>query len=403
MPLYSFGSGGATMGGKYGIADSDGLLTYYSTLASAIAGASAGQTIEVFADVTESAGSLISITKDLTINGNGHTITIDDVSANYLLIQGSGVEVYINDLTVNRINGSSAFGVRLNTSAKLFGNNNAWFQSDSESGLEVNGGSIAYNCGSRNNSAFTCIIVDGVGSEIYDCYGENLSTGSGINLTESTARAVNCVGIGNYGILVSDGVLQNCSGYGNTNNGIRVTGVGRISNSYGESDVASGIYLDGVVTIDNTKGYSTGSKGIECDNASADIVKMISCIGESTVSYGLDVGNFSAKTTAIDCTFISSAQAGAFVNNDTDLIDCYIESTWNNASGHGVIVRTDSLIVSNCQIKVANASAFCLEANASRTIKYLKNTFEGATTSVDTDITQGQTNTEDTEGNIIIG
>ena len=83
------------------------------------------------------------------------------------------------------------------------------------------------------------------------------------------------------------------------------------------------------------------------------------------------------------------------------LKNCTIINDWNNASGHGVPANS-VLTVINCVIKVTNASANCLSAGSAITMKYANNVFEGSTTAVNANITQGITNTQDNQGNILI-
>ena len=62
---------GAT--GVWGIANTAGVYTFYSTLTLAMAAATSGQTIEMFADVTETGAVTVTLKNEVTINGNGHS------------------------------------------------------------------------------------------------------------------------------------------------------------------------------------------------------------------------------------------------------------------------------------------------------------------------------------------
>jgi hypothetical protein len=62
-------SGGAT--GIWGIANTSGIYTYYTTLTLAMAAATAGQTIEMFADVVETGAVTVTLnTRYKWIRGN---------------------------------------------------------------------------------------------------------------------------------------------------------------------------------------------------------------------------------------------------------------------------------------------------------------------------------------------
>jgi hypothetical protein len=99
--------------------------------------------------------------------------------------------------------------------------------------------------------------------------------------------------------------------------------------------------------------------------------------------------------------------SGATTVNTTSLAtygslkNCTIINDWNSALGHGVSANS-VLTVINCAIKVFNSSANCLNAASAVTMKYSNNSFEGATTPVNPNITQGIINTHDNQGKIII-
>ncbi len=67
--------------GRFGIADSNGAYTYYTTLTLAMAAASSGKTIEFFTDYTETGAVTITCKDGVTINGNGHTYTCTSAGA----------------------------------------------------------------------------------------------------------------------------------------------------------------------------------------------------------------------------------------------------------------------------------------------------------------------------------
>jgi hypothetical protein len=72
------GSGGS---GIWGIADSLGIYTFYSTIALANAAASAGDTIVLFTNVTETSAVTWNLVNGVNINLNGHTYTLDNAGA----------------------------------------------------------------------------------------------------------------------------------------------------------------------------------------------------------------------------------------------------------------------------------------------------------------------------------
>ena len=73
---------GGSASGVFGIADTSGVYTFYATLTLAMAAATAGQTIEMFADVTESSVTSITLKNGVNINGNGHTYNYTAATGN---------------------------------------------------------------------------------------------------------------------------------------------------------------------------------------------------------------------------------------------------------------------------------------------------------------------------------
>ena len=56
--------------GIFGISNASGVYTYYATLTLAMAAATSGQTIEMFADVVETAAVTITLKDGVNINEN---------------------------------------------------------------------------------------------------------------------------------------------------------------------------------------------------------------------------------------------------------------------------------------------------------------------------------------------
>jgi hypothetical protein len=58
--------------------------------------------------------------------------------------------------------------------------------------------------------------------------------------------------------------------------------------------------------------------------------------------------------------------------------------------------------VLNCVVRVSSTSAFCLYSVIARTVNYNNNSFLGTTIPIATTITQGTTNVQDNQGNILM-
>jgi hypothetical protein len=203
--------------GRFGIADSNGAYTYYTTLSLAMTAATSGQTIEVFADFTESTVVAITLKNGVNINGNGHTYSYTAATGNCFIDNGAAVVCTISDLYISRTNYTSG---------------SVYVQSSSSSDTDWSGSKINITAASGDAVSVLGKIrniwvkVTGNGTAIrsdytsnaqfYNCYGE--STGSGYGLNLRTSRVYNCTSIsvssGAYldQSLVFNSILQSTSG-----------------------------------------------------------------------------------------------------------------------------------------------------------------------------------------------
>ena len=378
-------SGGS--GGRFGIADTNGVYTYYTTLTAAMTAAVSGQTIEMFADVTETGAVSVNLKNGVNLNLNGHTYTLNNSSTNDAITDNSvTLSCTIFNGTIQRSGGTSS-------------------PVDSTA-LAIKGASKITLQGAVIRSTFGCaayIVGEVVGGHYIGSAPGGLSLfvpgiirNASFYSSNGTARidnlAQDCTfrSDGSYAVLANstNTRLINCVGFSTSSYGIYNSGV--LINSTGFSTASDGIYNVG--QIRNSAGYSTAGIGIfafgSCENSS----------GISTVSYGI-LGSGNAKL--YNCHSESSAQAALFTQGY--VYGCTVVSTWNNANGHaitgGTIAYKD---IFNCVLEVTNASANCLYWGAAISCKYGANTFKGATTPVNANITQGMINIEDAQGNITI-
>jgi hypothetical protein len=82
------------------------------------------------------------------------------------------------------------------------------------------------------------------------------------------------------------------------------------------------------------------------------------------------------------------------------MVECY----WSNAGGHAVIASSAgaNLEVVQCFLRTLNTSANAINSTVAKTVNYSQNAYKGMTTPINANITQGITNTEDNQGNILI-
>jgi len=396
----------SSSGGQFGISDSSGVYTYYTTLTLAIAAAVSGDTIEMFTDVEETTNTTITLIDEITINGNGHTYTlnVDDTADAFTFTVANGT-AYFNNIKVVRTGralgtATGAIGNFVNNTIKCQG---AVFINDYGRGFIGDGGSI-YNA--HIISVEHGIYAPFSSKNLYNCH---------IEVSSSSAM----------GTYLSGGLVNNCY--------VKAVGIainvsaGQIYNSIGISTNNYGISSNG--EIYDSIGKSTSGIGLNGQRAT-------NCVGISSTNYGTNVSE-SRNSTFIsvsgrgafrgnhqNATIISSSNIG--INEPVNLDSCYIESSsnipinfrdnseirnssisskWNNAGGHGTtsfVARTNP-IVTNTSIKVANASAYCLNMYPSSTLRFANNSFSGATTPVNTsNVTQGIVNTSDSQGNILV-
>lgn len=390
--LSILGSGNldVSSGGVFGISNSSGIYTYYSTLTLAMASATAGQTIEMFADYTETGAVTITCKNGVNINGNNHTYNCTSSGVNLQLFTNvSGGICTIKDLIVNHTNshGNSASIYLLNGS------------------FDLNGSEFKKDAG---------FIIQNQGGKIYN--GIFTGTGTTIGLLNQGGEFIRCISKTVNGSAISNnsGITSFCLGI-TTGTGHGLLG----SNFYNCQGMATGGgYGAYVGSSHNVLGYSTANVGIVLD------------AGKCTNLTAISSGNFGAQVTAssIEVTgfrFMSTAQVGLFTQfvsgnifnngfiqssvgyglntNSAEIFNnVYFKSTYNNALGSAVNIQVNDNLFVNCTFDVTNASANCITSASAKNVKYIRSAFKGATTPVNANITQTQTNTEDNQGNLTI-
>ena len=388
-----------------GIANSNGVYTYYSTLQAAITAASAGDTVELFSDITETADTTVTLKDGVKINGNGHTYTLDVASGSAAInVIGSNGIYYVFNLIVRRINGL--------TTSKSF-----TYGSTSNSSNEYHfDGSKFYN---TNGDAIYTWLND----KLYNAYGSTGLASANSIFIQSGVEAHNCIGEGvGMGINSVSSKIYNCIGKSTSNNGINMRGG---TNCYGYSQGGYGIHVNFATNalFQSCVGESTGNSGFSIVNAAG--CKFHNCSGKSTVSFGFYANGtydgwegfhclgYSTVSVGIrggrlfNCTGISDGAAAGEQLYGDGIYNCTFRSNWDNVAGHAFRLRGGNLTpidVLNCTLEVTNAGAYCLEQSfLSGDYKIANNTFKGSTVAIEpTGITNVVANTSDSFGNILI-
>lgn len=385
--------------GIWGISNASGVYTYYATLTLAMAAATAGQTIEMFADVTTSSNVIIK--PDIIIQGNGHTYTYSgntgDVFTTSAIV--GTLNYYFNNLTIKRANTATSTGViflgdgTLYTTAlnfKFKGVNIIYTTTTgaapivattgfgiygwSFDGVDVVGNSSGYlfpnafavsnikNSSIENTGAGGCIITPNFGTNSYEnCYIKT-NSGTGIFCQFGTDVIRNCTAISSTGIAMggqSGATAYDCFASSNTS-----------------------IAFSGLNCFNCTGQTTTGKAFTSCLN-------LYNCTGKSTTGYALGVGYPGTK--AFNSSFYSSGSIAVY---DADygafLYNCSVVTDYNNAAGHAISCGPSSgnpAFVNN-YIQVANTSANCIKSTPAAFTGVVTNcVFKGATTPINANVT----------------
>lgn len=409
--------------GVFGITNSSGSYTYYTTLSASLSAATSGQTIEMFADYTETS-TTATLKNGVNINGNSHTYTLNKTGTDSALIDnGVAVDCSIDNIKIVRTGGTAS--TVSNACILLSGASNiktdAIFSSVVGVAIILNNANCYLNGGKSFTTGYSSIYV--LAGNLLNHYNE-LNTNDYYYGINNSGTIINCHSTfkgANYHTLISSGgVAMNCSATALTSGGyaasfnnsgialnctgksISVAGFGnsgKAENCSGYSSSSTGFSNSGVIL--NCSGYSISGVGLGGYNG-----QYFGCIGYSTGNYGISVSNGNDGQVHItNCSGISTAASAGYFSyspNNGGIKNCTFKSLYNSSAGHGIELTSFNNSVNGCNIYVTGAGANCIYKAAAGTIKYASNIFEGATTPVNANITQGITNTHDNQGNILM-
>jgi hypothetical protein len=390
--------------GKWGIADANGIYTFYSTWALAVAAATSGQCIELFGDITETTNTTCILKDGVNINGRGHTYTLS-ASGTASCFSDNGVKVAsaILNLGIQRIGGTSARGNSLcllltGTATNIVAYGSTAFNNFGFS-VYINGASIVLT-GLYARGFAQGITNDVASSKISYCRGEAYGASNTYGIY-TNGIAEYCTGVtsggGAYaGLLVDTGGSASfCTGTSSISKGIE--SAGKLYQCYAFSNAGRALVVTGGIATSCT-GYSTASDGIN------NTATCIGCIGISTANYGIiDVGGAYENCSAYSTVQAAMTLNGGWMKGGT------VKCGFNDPTGHGIVLTgagvTGSKGIFGVGIETVNTSANSIYSiPVSNTIKYGLLSFWGnPTTPVNASITQGQINLLDTKGNIKLG
>ena len=394
--IVTIAGGGAGASGIFGIADATGVYTYYSDLGLAIAAATAGETIQLFTDYTETVAASVILKNGVNINLNGHTYeyaVVDNLDT--LSDGGTAKTVTIFNGTLKRTNALSptnTTGVCLkvsNTSSNITLHGVTVIAEDGSNCCIVQNGKLSggyyRQIGATPGSSFA-FAVNGVNSIVDNVHVHADTQLSYLALGKiSNSYFINDT---NRGIRIDSGEADSITAYSNGNAAIGMT-QGKLFNSTGISTANVGISALGSAEIHNCSGYSTASSALDISGIATN------SLGTSTAAYGI----FSGSGILYNCTGISSASAAIFANGR--VVKSSAISKFNDVLGHAFIGAQNTTEIIDCYGEVVNASAFGI--NAPSFSPFITNFTGKGMTQLLNVLGNSQVNTADNYGNILIG
>lgn len=397
--IVTIAGGGAGASGIFGIADATGVYTYYSNLGLAIAAATAGETIQLFTDYTETVVGSVFLKNRVNINLNGHTYEYA-VANNSDTISDGGtaktVTIFNGTLKrTNALNPTNTTGVCLkvsNTSSNITLHGVTVITEDGSTvGIVQQGklsGGYFRQIGATPGSSFAFAAVN-IGAVVDNIHVHSDTKQSRLFSGEiSNSYFRNDAGVG---VQIDSAVVDNINAY--SNGGIAISiAQGKLFNSTGVSSASAGINAAGSAEIHNCSGYSTAAPGLAVSGIATN------CSGASTAQYGI-FANSAATTTIHNCTGISSALAAIFATGK--VIKSSAICRFNDVSGHAFIGVQNTTEIIDCYGEVVNAAAFGI--NAPSFSPFITNFTGKGMTQLLNVLGNSQVNTADNYGNILIG
>jgi hypothetical protein len=390
------GSGDLVVGGSsgiFGISNSSGVYTYYATLTLAMAAAVAGQTIEMFANVTETGAIEITLKNGVNINGNGYTYTKSTNDSTHLLIITSNISCSINNLTFVRSVGSGrVLSMSGGFTGRIDWTGTILRSTGSGKAAEINGiDTLNLTCISSGAQAVTFISC-----KAKNCIGIHTGAQIGLDSFGASAYLENCLGesVSSFG-LWNSGRAVNCTGVSSSGVGMQTAGTAINCTGTSISGVGFKVFSDGVDVI-GCKGMSTSGGGF----ANGSQANCYDCSGISASSWGTEVTQGSRHHNFTSISTGSYALNIFSPTSDTALTNGNIICRWNNALGYGVY-RIPA-VIANCYFQLANSSApYIFNDGTAASFKEAANIYSGGATR-NANITNSITNTQDNKGNLTI-
>lgn len=405
-------SGGGSSG-IIGIANGSGVYTYYASLSLAMAGAISGDTIVFFDNYTETSSGKITLKDGVDINLNGHRFVYDvaDATAMFVSVNATtnfynGVIERLNAVPTTSIEGvvfqidDSCFlyfygvEIRQSSDAQILIRQGGTTKSRIFGGRWT-GGSVTYG-----NSATMRDM------EIISTYWETVEP---VTLTNGVTNLIDSVIINDTSLPFNTALafstnctIQNCyvekTNVADTSTVCSGTG-GLIRNStFVQRGLGLGLNMSGGDVYDSF---------IQSVNGTA--LRLISgSYGKNCTAINTGTNN----SIYVDRSEIhdSSGQSNSnlyvlFATQDCTIFNCALTTNGTSPTGSVIYLQNSSNKVAQCTLAVANASKFGIDGNAGQSAQIVGNMGDmtnGALVNT-ANITNIQTFTEDSFGNLLIG
>lgn len=364
--------------GKFGIADSNGLYTYYNTLTLALASATDGQCVEFFTDYVETGAVTINLLDGVNVNMNGHSYTATNNLSSFPLFSANNVKCQFNNGTILIDTDAPAIAT---ITAFLLNNtsdvdcNGIFVRVIGSSSIGIGANLTTTGCTLRNLTVET-VISTGItaisGASLYFCSSKS-QDGNGISLgntlgTSGTNFAYNCIGISqnNFGIFVGfNSRAMECLARSTSQPAFRVV-AGTIlgGSAFAGSNFAVSATTNGGLTAQNFR------------------------------IFGVNVEGFGG----IIATY-AGGELGAVGRGSIE--NCSITSTGNGIE----VVNTfpDRITIVQNTIRLSSSANDCIFASVPNSrASYANNIFQNSVSPINTNVIQDVINTFDNQGNILI-
>lgn len=365
--------------GIFGIANTSGVYTFYSTITLAMAAAVAGQTIEVFADITVTTATTYTLKDGVHINGNGHTFTNTHNTTSFNVFTDGGGNVSCNIINYRIVrNGTSSNG---GNTINLQGTGT--FDFTGTQIIRLANSDFGLCIGISNTVTVTNLYASSERGQVFNCIS-------------SSASFINCYFrqvSGSSSCGSNQGTMLGCTVLAQITTALSITGAAYVANCYINSGTGQAVTIIGGELV-NSSCVSTTNYAVNISGG-----EVINCHIRSNSQNALFMGG----GIVTQCRILTASAAS--INGNATVVRLYqsdVFCQWNDVNGHGIQRPLD---VHQNRIRVSNLSAKGLFSSVAANTSYSQNQFVGPSTysaPVSATITQTIINTEDNQGNLVI-